>query len=219
MNRIITPIILGTLVQAIFLVVMLIMAWDFTYLELAATWTSFICTLMCVFQSRWNYVVGVISVFFLSIVFYQANLLGSMALNIYLIPTLIYGWFVWKKDSETKPVERLKAENILLYLIASGLTYLGAVMTVSYFGGNIPTLDGFLLIGSILAQFLLDRKKLETWMVWAAVNVISIYVYYNSGLYLITLQFCFFLGNTVYGYVMWKKSMENKSMENNSGTA
>ena len=62
------------------------------------------------------------------------------------------------------------------------------------------------LAGTLLAQFLLDNKKLENWIVWAVVNVFAIYTYATSGLPLVAFQYVFFLANTAYGYVSWRRS-------------
>jgi nicotinamide mononucleotide transporter len=147
----------------------------------------------------------------LAIVFLDQKLLGSAALNIYLIPTLIYGWFIWGKDEETKPVTRLDISRAFpIYILVTGIVYGGAVFIIEKLGGELAGLDAMILFGSILAQFLLDRKKLETWFVWMIVNVISIYVYFNAGLYLLTLQFVYFLFNAILGYNKWKSTTEGK---------
>lgn len=183
---------------------------EINYLELAAVFTSFSCTYLCVVESRWNYPVGILSTALLAILFYQSNLLGSMAQNLYLIPTLMYGWFIWGQDNTTKPVEHVKAKHLPIYALVSGAIYAIILYTINRLGGEMATLDGIILVGSILAQFLLDRKKIETWFVWAVVNVIAIYTYFNAELYFVTFQFLFFLMNTAYGYFMWNRSMKNE---------
>ena len=179
-------------------------SWD--PLEIAAVWTSFACTYLCVVQSRFNYVVGVITTALYAYLFYKSHLIGSMVLNLYLVPTLIYGWFIWGPDTDSKQVEWVKWKYIPVYVAATIATYLGALWIVQYFGGSMAPLDSWILIGTILAQYLLDRKKLQTWFIWVAVNVVSIYVYYNTGLYLVAIQYIFFLLNTVFGFYMWNKT-------------
>lgn len=181
--------------------------WQFSLVEMLAVWTSFICTLLCVYQSRWNYPVGIVSTALLSYSFFGAELYGSMALNLYLIPTLIYGWYVWGPDSDTRPVQSVQIQDIWKYVVATGIVFIGAVTLIKHFGGTLPAWDATILVGSVLAQFLLDRKKIETWAVWAAVNIVSIWLYFNSGLYLLGMQFVLFLGNTIYGYISWRKTL------------
>lgn len=181
-------------------------------LEFLAVWTSFMCTYMFVIQTRWCYVLGVITTTIYSWVFWEANLIGSMILNLYLVPTLLYGYFIWGRDEVTKPVEHLQLRYLPWYILATLLTYLGALGVVTLAGGEMATLDAWILIGTVLAQYLLDRKKLETWLVWIAVNVVSIYVYLNADLPFVTIQYVFFLVNTLFGYAMWYKSMKKEQL-------
>ena len=181
---------------------------ELNWWEIAATATSFSCTYMCVKQTRWNYPMAVLSTGLLSYVFWTSGLYASMALNLYLIPTVIYGYFIWGRDDDTKPVKHVKYLDVIIgYIPFTIIAYGGALGVVTYFGGNFSPLDSWLLVGSILAQFLLDRKKIETWFIWIAVNIVSIYVYFESGLYLLAIQFAFFLLNAVYGYLSWRKTL------------
>lgn len=181
-----------------------------SYMEVLATLTSFSCTYMCVKQTRWNYPMAIVSTALLTYVFASAGLYASAALNLYLIPTVIYGYFVWGKDTNTRPVEHVKWQILPTYAIFTVGAYIGAWLIVYMLGGTLAGLDSWLLIGSIFAQFLLDRKKIETWVIWISVNIVSIYVYFESGLYLLAIQFFFFLLNAVYGYWEWHKSMKHE---------
>lgn len=186
--------------------------------ETAAVYFSFACTWLCVKQVRFNYVLAVVSTLLLSYVFWKSNLLGSMALNLYLIPTVIYGWFIWGRDTETKPVQHVTWRAAGLYALFTLLTYAGAVAIINALGGEMGALDGWLLIGSILAQFLLDRKKIETWVIWVVVNVVSVYVYFQAGLYLLAAQFALFLVNAIYAYLQWRKDLPDKKSGEDTAT-
>ena len=200
--------VLATLITgALLLATAFIMQTPINWIETASVYFSFACTWLCTRQVRFNYILAVISTSLLVITFWQANLLGSMVLNLYLIPTVIYGWFIWRKDSDPKPVEHVKPKNLILYVFFTAVTWAGANAIIAYMGGKMAVLDGWLLVGSVLAQFLLDRKKIETWVVWALVNVVSLYVYFNAGLYLVTAQFAFFLANSVYAWFKWRETM------------
>lgn len=176
-------------------------------IEVFAAFTSYSCTYMCVMQSRWNYPMAVLSTTALAYVFWSSGLLASAALNLYLIPTVIYGYFIWGRDEDTRPVEHVKIKALYQYAFWTIVAYLGAWGLVTLLGGNFAPADSFLLVGSIFAQFLLDRKKIETWFIWIAVNIVSIYIYFESGLYLLAFQFVYFLANAVFGYYQWKKGI------------
>lgn len=173
-------------------------------LEPFAVATSYSCTYLCVKERRFNYPIGIVSAIAYAHLFQQAGLVASALLNAYLAPTLVYGWIRWRRDVDTRPVTRVAARWIPVYLAVTGVGYLGAWMITQRFDGALAWTDSLILAGTILAQFLLDNKKLETWAVWAGVNVLAIYTYATSGLPLVALQFVFFLGNTVYGHLSWR---------------
>lgn len=213
LNTFVESLWIAMIFTALSLALSLSMGWissnDINNMEVFATFTSFSCTWMCVKQTRWNYPMAILSTASLAWVFWQQNLLASAALNLYLIPTVIYGYFIWGKDATTKPVQHVELRILPQYVMFTVLAYIGAWIVARSLGGELAPLDSWLLIGSIFAQFLLDRKKIETWLVWISVNVVSIYVYFTSELYLLAIQFSLFLLNAVWGYYNWYRTMEN----------
>lgn len=175
-------------------------------LEMFAVATSYACTYLCVKERRINYPIGAISTAAYAVLFLQSSLMASAILNIYLTPSLIYGWLRWRNDAQTRPVSRVTAKWAPVYLLVTVLGYVGAVLVSKAFGGAMAWTDSIVLAGSILAQFLLDNKKIENWAVWAIVNVFAIYTYASAGLALAAFQYVFFLLNTVYGYVVWQRN-------------
>ncbi len=179
------------------------------WLEVFAVFTSYSCTYLCVRERRINYPIGVISSAAYALLFLQSGLLASAVLNAYLVPTLIYGWIRWRKDEQTLPVTHVRIKMIPIYVVVGLVGYGGASLLSAQLGGTMAWTDSVILIGTIIAQFLLDNKKLENWLLWAIVNIFAIYTYATTGLALVALQYVLFLGNTLYGYIMWKRSMNN----------
>lgn len=181
------------------------------YLEAFAVFTSYMATYLSVKQRRFNYPLGAISSVAYCILFFQQGLVASALLNAYLAPALIYGWYRWRSDADARPVRRVIDEPkwIPVYLIVTAVAYLGALGVATAFGGQIAPADALILIGTMLAQFLLDNKRIETWMVWAVVNIAAIYVYFTAGLPLAGVQYILFLANTVWGYIAWRQTMKD----------
>ena len=119
-----------------------------------------------------------------------------------------YGWFRWKSDDNTRPVRRVEAKWIPVYVLTTAAFYGGVLFLVNLAGGTLAATDTVILIGTMLAQFLLDNKRIETWYVWMIVNVFAIYTYFTAGLALAAFQYVFFLANTFYGLYMWKQSKQ-----------
>lgn len=198
----------GIMLTALSYLVGLLAGWVTTlnWLEVFAVFTSYASTYLCVKERRANYPIGAISTAAYAILFMQSGLLSSAILNIYLTPTLLYGWLRWRKDTHTRPITHVAMKWIPVYLLVAGLGYAGAALISQRLGGAMAWTDAMILAGTILAQFLLDNKKLENWAVWAIVNIFAIYTYATAGLALAAFQYVFFLANTVYGYLIWRRS-------------
>lgn len=177
------------------------------WLEVFAVFTSYACTWLCVRQRRINYPIGAVSTAAYAVLFLQSDLLASAILNAYLTPALLYGWYRWREDSNRRPVSHLRWRWVPVYLGVTAAAYWGAVQVATFFGGHLAAWDSVILIGTMLAQFLLDNKKIETWFVWAVVNVAAIITYSSSGLWLVAFQYVLFLLNTYIGWRAWRKSL------------
>lgn len=189
-------------------------------LEFWAVWTSYSCTLMCTFQTRWNYPMGVITTALYSILYWNYEAPALALFNLYLVFSLAYGWFRWKSDNDPRPVTRMNAESywihglvgvcitVLFVLLVTNVAYLnnGTDFSTAFYGINPWDLG--LAVGSGVAQLMLDNKKLENWVLWIIVDIVSIPYFIYIGLPLVAFQYVFFLANAFWGFVEWKRSMK-----------
>ena len=184
------------------------MGWiaSLSLLEAFAVFTSYACTFLCVMERRVNYPIGAISTAAYCVLFYQYGLVASMAINAFLAVYLVYGWIRWESDEDTRPITRMSIKDWMLTLAVAGAGYLVIVGLATAFGGTLAWTDSFIFAGTILAQFMMDNKKLESWAIWALVNVFAIYTYGAAGLTLVAFQYIFFLANTAYGHWTWKRA-------------
>lgn len=204
-------VLIGVVLTALSYAVGLLTGWETSldWLEVFAVFTSYSCTYLCVKERRFNYPIGAASTAAYTILFLQSHLYLSAILNAYLTPALIYGWFRWRRDIVTRPVSRVALKWVPVYAAITGTAYLIAVLISQHMNGSMAWTDGVILAGTILAQFLLDNKKLENWAIWFIVDVIATWEYFATGLYLVGFQYIFFLLNTLYGYYVWQRSMND----------
>lgn len=212
-KNVIESLVLGIVLTAISYAIGMGFGWidSINFLEAAAVFTSYSCTYLCVKERRLNYPMGALSTALYCVLFAQAGLIASAVLNAYLTLSLIYGWFRWGQDTATRPVEHVQLKMVPVYVVATGLAYALGVWLSTSLGGSFATADAVILVLTILAQFLLDNKKLETWAVWAVVNVFAIYLYFTTGLFIVGVQYIFFLGNTLYGWYCWNQSRKENA--------
>jgi nicotinamide mononucleotide transporter len=181
-------------------------------LEAFAVFTSYVCTFLCVMERRINYPIGAISTVAYCVLFAQSALFASVAINAFLSVYLLYGWYRWRSDDDTRPVTTMSWVGWLVTLVVAGTGYLAVVGLATWLGGALAWTDSLILVGTIMAQFMMDNKKIENWAVWALMNCFAIYTYFHAGLTLVGFQYIFFLANTAYGYIMWRKG-RNKAVE------
>lgn len=182
------------------------------HLEVAAAFTSYVCTILCNYQSRWNYPFGIVSQALIFWVLWNSGSPALAVFNLYLVFSLLYGYVFWKSDAITVPVKRIKSTKAYSGYALFGLGILALYYAAIYLiepQTPISKFDAIIAAMSGVAQLMLDRKRIETWVVWFVVNVITIpYMFYHE-LYFFAFQYLFFLGNTFIGYASWKKTMED----------
>lgn len=187
-------------------------------LEILAVFFSYVCVYLCVYETRWNYPIGILGVSFYSALFYTQEYYAVALFNLYLVFSQMYGWYRWRSDDDPTPVTTVQSWWWVGYALA-GLGIFGLLCIVnSIFGVTISLLEIFIVVLSGVAQLLLDNKKLETWAFWAVVNVLSIYFFLTAEQPLIfaAVQYGFFLLNTVLGFLNWKLSYDIQRFDDDS---
>ena len=76
---------------------------------------------------------------------------------------------------------------------------------------SFPYGDAFTTCFSLTAQWLLSRKKLESWHFWIAADIVAIYIYASKSLHLTAGLYCAFLIMAIAGLLRWKKSLVENS--------
>ncbi|MCW2642851.1 MAG: nicotinamide mononucleotide transporter PnuC, partial [Dactylosporangium sp.] len=66
-----------------------------------------------------------------------------------------------------------------------------------------PFWDALTTAISLAAQYLLNVKKVETWLFWMAADIIYIPLYASKGLTLTAVVYVLFLGMTILGLRSW----------------
>ena len=179
-------------------------------IEILATAFGFISVYLTVKENVWLWLTGIVSVFFYIFVFYDAKLYSDMSLQIFYVFIQIYGWYFWiyggKKKNEL-PISRLSKNGIIIWSIAAiaGTAILGYGMK-TYTNASLPYIDAFQTVLSVIAQWYLTKKIIDTWVLWITVDVVSLGLYLYKGLYLTTGLYAAFLILAIMGLIEWRKT-------------
>jgi nicotinamide mononucleotide transporter len=70
---------------------------------------------------------------------------------------------------------------------------------------DVAIWDGLVTALSLLAQYLLAKKKIENWWVWLAVNLITVGLMLVKSLWLTALLYLIFAGLSYVGLKAWQR--------------
>ena len=135
---------------------------------------------------------------------------GEIAINAYYFGTMIYGVYVWKHhltdggDGVVAP-RSLPVRTIVLIglavLLGSWLTGWGLA---TWTDDTQPYLDAFTTVPALVAQVLMILVYREHWLIWLAVDVLSVVLWLRAGDGCMAAQYAFWCANCLYGLHRWK---------------
>ena len=74
-----------------------------------------------------------------------------------------------------------------------------------------PYLDTFTTGAAFAAMWLMANKKIENWIFWIAVNIVSVPLYFVKGFGFTGVQYLIFLVLAIYGYIEWERRIRVQS--------
>ena len=179
-------------------------------IEFVAAALVVVCVILAVQRSLWQYPVGILGTLLYVYVFWQAKLYSSAGLNVFFSLAQIYGWWFWLRGAHgAQPKITTWPWAYIAGVCALGLILAGVlgVALAKFTDADLPLLDSAIFGLSVAAQFLLDRKKIENWMVWGVVNLVSVGVYGAQGLMATTALYAILFVNVFWGWHEWRKEL------------
>lgn len=185
-------------------------------LEILGTVLGVIGVWLMIRQNVWGWPIGLVQVALYAWIFYDAKLYSDAILQVFFFAIQAYGWWHWWRgpsvvDGLSLPVTRLSLRAIAGWIVAGALlTAAHGWAMARYTDAALPWWDAFILIFSLIAQWLQARKHLENWAGWMIVNVVAVGVYWVKDLKLTSGLYVLFFGMAVFGHLAWRKSMRVK---------
>ena len=188
----------------------------FTWSPLEA-WAN-IFTIVCIFLAGRNSIhtwwTGIIACGLFGILFYDSKLYADVMLQVFFTITSVIGWYNWRNIGIiTQPITRVSRHDALNYMCSATIFAAAyGLVLFNFTDAWSPWIDSTVLAFSILGQFLLMGRKLESWPIWFGVNVLSVPLYFSRGLYLTTGLYSVFLIHSVWAFYNWKKEMYEQTV-------
>lgn len=184
----------------------------FSVVEWIAVAFGIACVVLTVRQNIWCWPAGLVQVSLYVYIFYEARLYSDVGLHVVYVVLCVYGWWYWLRggrDDAPPEVKRLKRPHAAAWLgvCALGTVGLGATMD-RLTDADLPYWDAATTVGSLIAQYLMARKVLESWLFWIGVDVVAIGVYAVKGLYPTAGLYLVFLVLATIGFVAWRSAWQ-----------
>lgn len=181
-----------------------------TSIEAIAAAAGLLCVWLLVRQSIWNFPCAIVQVVLSSYVFYTQRLYSDVILQVFFVVLNVYGWIHWargRRESQL-PVTRLTAGAIVGWSLSTiALTAAWGTFAKVQLNADAPYIDGFILVGSLVAQWLTARKRLESWWLWIVVDLVAVPLYASRGLYFLSGLAAVFIVLCIMGLREWRQSV------------
>jgi len=168
-------------------------------------------------ENIWVYPTGLIATVLTTYLLYQAKYFGDMTMNVYYSVMSIYGWYKWTTKAN-EPAVKITRTNAREKLIGFGLfllTMFVTFMVYKFFDYKleIPNYIDIFTSGLFFtAMWYMALKKIENWTLWIIGDCIVVPLFAYRGLGMLSLQYLIFTIIAVYGYLAWKKILQEKKV-------
>lgn len=186
-------------------------------LEVAGVVTGLACVLLAARISVWNFALGIANGVCFLVLFAQAEIYANGGLQLVFIGLGISGWIGWlrggRRDDGSVSVRATPARVWLIGLpvtvLVAGALYWLLIATAA---SQQPAWDAATTASSLLAQVLLNRRWVGTWLVWIVTDVALVGLYASVQLWLTAALYVVFTGVAIGGLAAWRRAMDRAAV-------
>ena len=201
-----------------------VLGYPISWLELVGTVLNLWSVWLMTRNRILTWPIGILGVVISLILFYQSRLYADFFEQIYYIATGFWGWWLWNKSGAPNQgiiVRNTLRQNILTVALIAVFSILAGWATSNlhlwsprFFpeAASFAYLDATTTIMSFGAQILMAYRRLECWLIWIAVDIIGVWLYWQKELFFYSAQYAVFLALAVSGLIMWHRQM--RALEN-----
>ncbi|GAA2771400.1 nicotinamide riboside transporter PnuC [Mycolicibacterium pallens] len=181
-----------------------------SWAELLGFLTGGACVALTVRRSVANFPVGIANSAFFLVLFASAQLWADSGLQVVYIALGFIGWWQWLYGNTNRtplPVRAASRQHLVWCVVAlcAGTALLYPLLLWAH--DSAPFLDALTTSLSLVAQWLLNGKWLESWYFWIAADCIYVPLYFSRGLNLTAVVYMLFLGLCVAGWRAWRREL------------
>ena len=159
----------------------------------------------------WTAMIGVT---LYGVLFFGAKLYADVVLQAFFFGTCLVGWRAWRHGGAggaELPITTLstRARVAAWFAVVATAAVVGTLFG-TFTDAALPYADSFILGGSVVAQLLMMRRKIDHWPIWIVVDVVAVAVYATKELYLTAAVYAVLLVLCVQGVVEWRRIVDEQ---------
>ena len=173
---------------------------------------------LSVWYAKKNYILvfptGLVSTGIFVYLLFKWELLGDMLINGYYFSMSIYGWYIWTRTLNEHPTpisntsKNEKRISFVIFIAALFLVF-GVYQSAGKWSNWTAYVDTVTTGVFFVGMWLMARRKIEHWIFWIVGDIISVPLYFYKGLTLTSFQYLIFTVIAIFGYLSWKKTLNN----------
>ena len=209
---------------------------DYTILQIVLEIVATVFAIISVFFSKNRnilvYPTGIISTFLYIYLFFTWGLYGETLISLYYTSMSIYGWILWKKNTETDNIHIITSwankSEYLKSLMLFILTFL-FILTLYHFR---PIIDGVIAFDEfkiltwnytaidfidasltgifLIGMWMMAKGKIDSWYFWIVGDLVMVPLLLYKGYAISSFQYLFLTGLAFQGLAEWKRNVSEK---------
>lgn len=180
---------------------------------------SFLSTYYFINQDKKAWLMGLLATFINGWLYWQKGIYADMCLESFYAMSTVYGWYHWSQTKSlasqqpqcVKPssLQILSLTAILIFIIFLPVYFI----LHHYLRSSIATLDAITCAMSLVAQGLMCRQIIHTWIVWFIADSLYAVIYFQKCLPYHGLLMITYMIMAVAGYKNWLRLKTQASLQ------
>lgn len=161
------------------------------------------------------WIVGLVMPVVHGVLYFKSGLYADCSMQVYYVLAGLYGLAVWSRGGGRSEKRAARVEIghtplrivpllVVVYAAAQAAIYL---LLTRFTNSTVPFWDSMTTALCIVAYWMLSRKYVEQWLVWLAVDAITVGLYVYKGIPLTASLYALYCILAVVGYRRWLKQI------------
>lgn len=189
--------------------------WSQHWVEVLGFVSGAVCVVLAWRRNMWNYPVGLVNNGVFLLLFTGSALYADAGLQLVFFALGVAGWLAWARARRREREGHVARDAAFVRSLpprAYPWLLLGWVVTTallawvlhSWTDSTTELADAGTTAGSLVAQLLLNRRYLQNWLVWLAVDVAYVGLYAHKDLWITAVLYLGFCGLCLLALREWR---------------